>query len=66
LKPETENFRYKEILMSLTDEIKRYALDLGYSRIGITTAEPIRIEDVPAPNLNHFPVIPATIPSLFS
>jgi hypothetical protein len=52
--------------MSLTDEIKRYALDLGYSRIGITTAEPIRIEDVPAPNLNHFPVIPATIPSLFS
>ena len=26
--------------MSLTDEIKRYALDLGYSRVGITTAEP--------------------------
>lgn len=26
--------------MSLTDEIKSYALDLGYSRVGITTAEP--------------------------
>jgi len=26
--------------MSLTEEIKRYALDLGYSRVGITTAEP--------------------------
>lgn len=26
--------------MSLTQEIKRYALDLGYSRLGITTAEP--------------------------
>jgi epoxyqueuosine reductase len=26
--------------MSLTDEIKNYALDLGYSRVGITTAEP--------------------------
>ncbi|PKN60156.1 MAG: PBS lyase [Deltaproteobacteria bacterium HGW-Deltaproteobacteria-11] len=26
--------------MSLTEEIKSYALDLGYSRVGITTAEP--------------------------
>ena len=26
--------------MSLTDEIKSYALDLGYSRVGVTTAEP--------------------------
>ena len=26
--------------MSLTEEIKRYALDLGYSSVGITTAEP--------------------------
>jgi epoxyqueuosine reductase len=26
--------------MSLTEEIKSYALDLGYSRVGVTTAEP--------------------------
>lgn len=26
--------------MSLTEEIRNYALDLGYSRVGITTAEP--------------------------
>ena len=26
--------------MSLTEEIKSYALDLGYSRVGITTADP--------------------------
>ena len=26
--------------MSLTEEIKSYALDLGYSQVGITTAEP--------------------------
>lgn len=26
--------------MSLTEEIRHYALDLGYSRVGITTAEP--------------------------
>jgi len=26
--------------MSLTDEIRSYALDLGYSRVGVTTAEP--------------------------
>ncbi len=26
--------------MSLTEEIRSYALDLGYSRVGITTAEP--------------------------
>jgi epoxyqueuosine reductase QueG len=26
--------------MLLTEEIKRYALDLGYSRVGITTADP--------------------------
>jgi len=26
--------------MSITDEIKNYALDLGYSSVGITTAEP--------------------------
>jgi epoxyqueuosine reductase len=26
--------------VSLTDEIKQYALDLGYSRVGITTAQP--------------------------
>jgi epoxyqueuosine reductase len=29
--------------MSLTEEIKSYALDLGYSRVGITTAEPFPI-----------------------
>jgi hypothetical protein len=32
--------RFRRHVMSLTKEIRNYALDLGYSRVGITTAEP--------------------------